>query len=182
MAKEQNGRRFRSSAAFGKRQEYIAVAELLRRGFDVYMTLVDDLQIDCIVRMPGPPPTYVDVQIKARSSEAKNASTFSAMEIRDPRENFVFIFYVEASNKYWVIPSLHLVHQAWRNKGGENAGKYKIDLCNRNAAGGWNPRPKWQAYENAFHLIGQPEAGAPIAAKASTLIEIGRNALGPVVS
>jgi hypothetical protein len=30
----------RSTASFGKRQEYIAVAELLRRGFDVYMTLV----------------------------------------------------------------------------------------------------------------------------------------------
>lgn len=41
---------FRSSASFGKRQEYIAVAELLRRGRDVYMTLVDDQQIDCIIR------------------------------------------------------------------------------------------------------------------------------------
>ena len=40
----------RSTASFGKRQEYIAVAELLRRGFDVYMTLVDDQQIDCVVR------------------------------------------------------------------------------------------------------------------------------------
>jgi serine/threonine protein kinase len=40
----------RSTASFGKRQEYVAVAELLRRGFDVYMTLVDDEQIDCINR------------------------------------------------------------------------------------------------------------------------------------
>jgi hypothetical protein len=38
----------RSIASFGKRQESIAVAELLRRGFDVSMTLVDDQQIDCI--------------------------------------------------------------------------------------------------------------------------------------
>lgn len=41
---------FRTSASFGKRQEYVAIAELLRRGFDVYMTLVDDQQIDCIIR------------------------------------------------------------------------------------------------------------------------------------
>jgi len=41
---------YRSSAAFGKRQEYIAVAELLRRGYDVYMILVDNLQIDCVIR------------------------------------------------------------------------------------------------------------------------------------
>ena len=33
---------FRSSASFGKRQEFVAIAELLRRGFDVYLTLVDD--------------------------------------------------------------------------------------------------------------------------------------------
>jgi hypothetical protein len=40
----------RSTASVGKRQESIAVAELLRRGFDVYMTLVDDQQIDGLVR------------------------------------------------------------------------------------------------------------------------------------
>lgn len=32
---------YRDSSSFGKRQEYIAIAELLKRGFDVYMTLVD---------------------------------------------------------------------------------------------------------------------------------------------
>ena len=68
---------FRSTASFGKRQEYIAVAELLKRGLDVYMTLVDDQQIDCVVRIPGKPPRYVDLQIKARSKNAKNAATFA---------------------------------------------------------------------------------------------------------
>ncbi|WP_157210500.1 hypothetical protein [Turneriella parva] len=42
---------YRDTASYGKRQEYMAVAELLRRGFDVYMTLVDDQGIDCIVRL-----------------------------------------------------------------------------------------------------------------------------------
>jgi len=41
---------YRDSASFGKRQEFVAIAELLRRGFDVYLTLVDDQQIDCVVR------------------------------------------------------------------------------------------------------------------------------------
>ncbi|WP_229725834.1 hypothetical protein, partial [Calditerricola satsumensis] len=44
------GRPFRSSASFGKRQEYVVIAELLRRGFDVYQTLVDDQGIDCVIR------------------------------------------------------------------------------------------------------------------------------------
>lgn len=151
---------FRSSASFGKRQEYIAVAELLKRRFDVYMTLVDDQQIDCIVRLPGAPPSYIDLQIKARSKIAKNASTFAAMEIRDPRENFLFLFYSEACNTYWVMPSLDVVQLASRNKEGKNAGKFSIVFCNCNAAGQWIPRPKWRRYENAFHLIGQArEAG-----------------------
>ena len=39
----------RSTDSFGQRQEYITVAELLRRNYDVYITLVDDQQIDCIL-------------------------------------------------------------------------------------------------------------------------------------
>lgn len=74
---------------------HMAVAELQRRGFDLYMTPVDDQQIDCAVRLAETPPRYIDVQIKARSKDAKNASTFSAMKMVDPRDSFVFIFYSE---------------------------------------------------------------------------------------
>lgn len=84
---------YRSSASFGKRQEYVAVAELLRRGHDVYMTLVDDQQIDCVIRQEKDGVLrYLDIQIKARSNDAKNAATFSAMEVRQPRENFFSSF------------------------------------------------------------------------------------------
>jgi hypothetical protein len=84
---------FRSSASFGKRQEFGAIAELMRRGYDVYLTLVDDQQIDCIVRIErNPYPVYIDIQIKARSKTAKNPGTFAAMEIKKPRPNFYFIF------------------------------------------------------------------------------------------
>ena len=86
---------YRSTASFGKRQEFVAMSELLRRGFDVYMTRVDDQQIDCVVRLAGDSvPVYVDIQIKARPRNVvpKNAGTFSAMEIRDPRPNFFFFF------------------------------------------------------------------------------------------
>jgi len=153
---------FRSSASFGKRQEYIAVAELLRRRFDVYMTLVDDLQIDCIIRLPGKPPSYIDIQIKARSKTAKNASTFAALEIREPRENFLFLFYSEACNTYWVMPSLDVVRLANRNKAGKNAGKFRIVFCNHNAAGNWVPRPKWRQYQDAFHLIGKAKQAGTV--------------------
>jgi hypothetical protein len=144
---------FRSSASFGKRQEYIAVAELLRRGCDVYMTLVDDQQIDCVIRQERDGQLrYLDIQIKARSDEAKNAGMFSAMEVRHPRQNFYFIFYSERANTYWIIPSLELIKEARQNKEGQNKGRYSINFCNVSSKGAI-PRPRFRIYENAFHLL-----------------------------
>ncbi|MGA7160960.1 MAG: hypothetical protein WBZ48_08150 [Bacteroidota bacterium] len=145
----------RTTASFGKRQEYIAVAELLRRGFDVYMTLVDDQQIDCVIRQKkGKVLRYLDVQVKARSNRAKHGATFSALRVRNPRPNFWFIFYSELANTYWIMPSLDLVKLANVNKGGKNKkgknkGKFSIVLANKNKSG-WKPRPKFNKYENAF--------------------------------
>lgn len=157
------GKPYRSSASFGKRQEYIAVAELLKRHFDVYMTLVDDQQIDCVVRIPGSPPSYIDLQVKARSKSAKHAGVFSALEIREPRENFLFLFYSEPCDTYWVMPSLDVVSLANKVQSGANAGKYRIAFANCNVRGVWKPRPKWKRYENAFDLIGKAEDAGKIA-------------------
>jgi hypothetical protein len=145
---------FRPAAAFGKRQEFVAIAELLRRDFDVYLTLVDDQQIDCIIRQKKKDGQlrYLDIQIKARSDVAKNAGFFSAMEIRKPRENFYFIFYSEQANTYWVIPSLELVKEANQNKSGKNVGRYNINFCNITKAG-VTPRPRFKRYENAFDFL-----------------------------
>lgn len=151
-------RPYRSTASFGKRQEYVAIGELLSRGFDVYATLVDDQQIDCILRLhTRKEPHYLDIQIKARSGTAKQAGTFSAFAIRKPRKNFFFIFYCEAINRYWVIPSIELAKLANVNKGGDdgqglNRGKFSIVLAKK-VAGGWSARPKFRQFENAFHLL-----------------------------
>lgn len=68
---------YQTSASFGKRQEYVAMAELLRRGFDVCQTLVDDQQIDCAIRREKDGElSYLDIQIKARSKLAKDSGTF----------------------------------------------------------------------------------------------------------
>jgi len=143
----------RSSASFGKRQEYIAIAELLRRGYDVYMTLVDDLQIDCVIRQEkNDRLRYLDIQIKARSEGAKNPGTFSAMEIRQPRKGFFFIFYSEQAKTYWIVPSLELIKEANQNKTGSNKGKYRIVFTNQNKNGA-SPRPRFKKYENAFDLL-----------------------------
>ncbi|HET6440855.1 MAG TPA: hypothetical protein VFH53_00645 [Phycisphaerae bacterium] len=116
---------YRNTASFGKRQEYSVVAELLRHGFDVYMTLVDDQGIDCVVRLDA--TRYVDVQIKARSKDAKQWSTFAAMDF-EPRPNLFFIFYTEKNATFWTIPSLDLAGLCHRNASGRNAGRRTLVL------------------------------------------------------
>ncbi|GGK22745.1 hypothetical protein GCM10010965_14550 [Caldalkalibacillus thermarum] len=149
-------RSFRSSASFGKRQEYVVIAELLRRGFDVYQTLVDDQGIDCIIRQEkGDKLCYIDIQIKARSKDCnpRNAGRFSAMEIVNPRPNYYFIFYSEHADTYWVIPSQELVQLANQIKTGQNKGRFSINFCNIRADGTVTPRPKFDGHKNNFDLL-----------------------------
>lgn len=144
---------FRSSASFGKRQEYIAIAELLRQGRDVYMPLVDDQQIDCVIRQDkSGKARYLDIQIKARSQDAKNPGTFAVLDIPHAREDYYYLFYSEAVNTYWVVPSLELIREANRNKSGKNAGKYSIRFCNKSPKGP-RTRPRFDKYKNAFKLL-----------------------------
>ncbi|MEO9038942.1 MAG: hypothetical protein ABI265_02830 [Gallionella sp.] len=116
---------FRDTASYGKRQEYIAVAELLRRDFDVYMTLVDDQGIDCVIRLNE--KRYLDIQIKARSKNAKNWNVFSAMTFT-ARNNLYFIFYTEKNDSYWIFPSIVLDKICYSVKTGDHIGKRRIDL------------------------------------------------------
>ena len=99
--------------AIGKRQEYRAVAELLGLGYDVYMPVVDDKQIDCILRIDD--NRYLDIQIKARSKqiEIKKGGVFTGKSF-EPRDTYFFIFYSEHLDTYWIMPSRKLkeyVHQ-----------------------------------------------------------------------
>ncbi len=126
---------YRNTASYGKRQEYVTIAELLKRGFDVYQTLVDDQQIDCVIRLQeGNRLTYLDIQIKARSPQAKPESwgTWPSLKLLEPRENFFFIFYSEPMEEsYWIIPSLEIVKHARKInfKDGKQEGVYGLTLA-----------------------------------------------------
>jgi len=127
--------KYRNIASFGRRQEYSVIAELLKRGFDVYMTLVDDQGINCVIRLDS--KRYLDVQIKARSKEAKQWNFFVAMSF-DIRYNYYFIFYTEKNNSFWVIPSKDVKELGIENKSGKNKGKISLSL------------PKTEFREKAF--------------------------------
>lgn len=148
---------FRSAASFGKRQEFIAITELLRLGFDVYLTLVDDQQIDCVVRMEeGNKLIYLDIQIKARSKDCnpRNAGTFAALEVRKPRPNFFFIFYSEQAGCYWVMPSRDLIKEVNQAKSGKSIGRSRLVFTNQSSKTGLvKPRPRFEKYRNNFELL-----------------------------
>ena len=153
---------YRSAKSFGERIEYVVIGELLKRGFDVYKTLVDDQQIDCILRFEKSNKVdYVDIQIKARSRNCKpyDAARFAAMNISKPREKYYFIFYSEHLGKYWVFPSLELTKIASQNKEGKNKGKYHINLAGYSKKydkilyEGTIHEENYKKYENAFNLL-----------------------------
>ncbi|MGC9124177.1 MAG: hypothetical protein ACP5IB_08975 [Thermoplasmata archaeon] len=126
---EKSENSYRNRKSFGERYEYIAISQLLMKGYDVYKTLVDDQGIDCIIRkLNDSRPCYVDLQIKARSKDSDNPALFANIKINKPRENYVFLFFSEKLNKFWIIPSEDLVKIASQNTSGKNKGNYNIDL------------------------------------------------------
>ena len=146
----------RSSQSFGKRQEHAAIAEMLKRGLDVYLTLVDDKGIDCIVRKDE--NTYFDVQIKARSKNVKYPGNFSLSDII-ARPNYFFVLYSERADKFWVIPSERITGSDGRGSplghqvhDGNTKGEWHIDLWWSGMTG--SEYEEFKKYENAWHYLG----------------------------
>lgn len=93
---------YRDRASFGKRQEHIIIAELLKRNFDVYRPEVDDQGIDCVIRLGE--NTYLEIQIKTKSKNVKLPRYFAGLKF-EPRDNYFFIFYPEADGHLYILPS-----------------------------------------------------------------------------
>ena len=113
--------KYKSSIAFGKAQEFRVVSELLKRGFQVFLPVVDDEGVDLLVR--NRIGKYIEVQIKARSANAKNSHFFSRLSVK-PKDNYYFIFFTEKDENFWIIPSEELEKIAVKNKGA----KIKVNI------------------------------------------------------
>lgn len=114
---------FRHSAGFGKRMEYNLVGQMLMEGLDVYLPLVDDHGVDCVIKKAD--GTFIEVQIKARSREVTDgdAALFAMIE-HEPTKNFYFVFYSERLETMWVLSSEEFLQECYTNKNGKNAGKH----------------------------------------------------------
>ena len=116
---------FRHSAGFGKRMEYNLVGKMLMEGLDVYLPLVDDHGVDCVIKKED--GTFIEVQIKARSNEVAegDAALFAAIT-HELIPNFYFVFYSERLNSMWIMSSEEFLSECVTNKNGKNKGKRSI--------------------------------------------------------
>ena len=116
---------FRHTAGFGKRMEYNLIGKMLMEGLDVYVPLVDDHGVDCVIKRED--GSFIEVQIKARSREVidGDAALFAAIP-HEPTDNFYFVFYSERLDMMWILSSEEFLKECVTNKKGKNAGKHSI--------------------------------------------------------
>ncbi|SFS49892.1 hypothetical protein SAMN02910357_01095 [Succinivibrio dextrinosolvens] len=119
------GMSFRHTAGFGKRMEFLLVSKMLMEGLDVYLPLVDDHGVDCVIKNSD--GTFIEVQIKARSDDVKegDGALFSAIT-HEPSKNFYFVFYSKRLEMMWIMSSEEFLKECVTNKTGKNAGKHSI--------------------------------------------------------
>ena len=116
---------FRHSAGFGKRMEYNLIGKMLMEGLDVYVPLVDDHGVDCVIKKED--GTFIEIQIKARSKEITegDAALFAAIT-HELTDNFYFVFYSERLDLMWILSSEEFLDECVTNRTGKNKGKRTI--------------------------------------------------------
>ena len=116
---------FRNLAAFGKSVEYYVIGQMLMEGLDVYMPLVDDHGVDCVIKKKD--GTFIEVQIKGSSKDVKagDAAQFAAIT-HEPTDNFYFVFYSDRLKMRWILSSEEFLQVCNNNKHGKNAGQHSI--------------------------------------------------------
>jgi len=146
MNDEITSKRFRHTAAFGKRIEYYVIGLMLKEGLDVFLPMVDDDAIDAVIKKPD--STFVEVQIKARSKHVifGDAALFAAIP-HEYRPNYWFVFYSERMGKMWILSSKEFIKEAVQNKTGKNKGKRSLWLNGKNTKGkSEHTKPQYEKY------------------------------------
>lgn len=115
----------------------ILLSELRNENYDIYRPIIDIKRIDLIIRkLINKKFYYLELQIKSRSSEAKNPYLFAGLEVEE-RDNYYFIFYTEINikdnteEKMWLVRSTKIKSVGDQNKAGKNKGKYTINNCQK---------------------------------------------------
>lgn len=126
----------------GKEGELKVIGELLRRGFNVYLPLIDIGGIDCIIKTDV---GYKEIQIKTR----EKISTSLLFDVKEfvPRDTFFIICYnTNEPNAFWVIPSKIFKENARFMKGYK---KLRLTIGNEDS----KMRQKLHLYKDNFFQL-----------------------------
>lgn len=128
-------KKYRDSSSFGKRMEYNIIGELLTEGLDVYTPVVDDHEVDAIIKKAD--GTFIELQIKARSNDAKNIGIFANIKVDaqlndNNNDKFYYIFRSEKLKKTWILSFKEFINNSRENKSGKNKGHRTIIFCSPN--------------------------------------------------
>ncbi len=121
---------FRKSPGFGKGIECWILGRMLIEGLDVYVPLVDDKQIDAVVRRQD--GSFIEVQIKATSNRVGLGDTgFFAAIKHEGRPNYWFIFYSQRLDRMWILSSREFALETNPKSPNsrKNIGEREIQFC-----------------------------------------------------
>ena len=128
---------FRHTDGFGRSMEYYLIGQMLMEGLDCYVPLVDDHGVDCVVKKED--GTFIEIQIKARSSEVKmgDGALFASI-FHESRPNYYFVFVSERLGKTWIVSSEEFLAETKPIPSGKNKGKRNIKFngCKTNKVTG----------------------------------------------
>jgi hypothetical protein len=86
---------------------------MLKDGLDVYLPVIDNHGVDMVVKRPD--GVFAEVQIKARSSEAKCPAFFPDIRLSRPIPHYWYIFYAARFDTMLLLSS----HEFYLLSGGE---------------------------------------------------------------
>lgn len=143
----------KTSQQKGKQAEFLVFGELIRRGTDLYLPVID-IGIDAIIRkMDG---TYLQVQVKSTEA-SEQAGWFNVWDLEQYEGRKLFIACVDMSQKSpetWILPSEVFTEYANVSKSKEGWNKYTLGIDSKDTKHGNELRRNLlQEYREAWKLL-----------------------------
>ena len=137
----------------GKRAEFLVFGELVRRGADLYLPIID-MGIDAVIRQKD--GNYLEIQVKSTKAPGM-AGWFNAYDLDYYAEKRFFIVCVDLSKQppeTWILPSAVFKKHAtvWESKKGWK--RYTLGIDSRDTKHGNKLRRDiLQEYREAWELL-----------------------------
>jgi len=142
-----------SSTQKGKRAEFLVFGELIKRGANLYLPVIDKGIDAIILKQDG---TYLQIQVKSTEAE-EQAGWFNVEELELYKGKNLFIVCVEMSKEppeIWVLQSEVFMEYANVSKSKEGRNNYRLGIDSKDTKHGNEPRRGLlKEYREAWGLL-----------------------------